>query len=99
MDRRQQLHDILLTFVDDVYFQPSENLTLTFPCIVYERYAGSTAFANNQPYRRTKRYTVTVIDREPDSPIIDKVAGLPMCTSNRFFVADNLNHDVFNLYY
>jgi hypothetical protein len=56
-------------------------------------------FANNLPFRHTKRYQVTVIDRDPDSLIPDKVAALPMCLHNRFFVANNLNHDVFNLYF
>lgn len=72
---------------------------MQYPCIVYQRYNAKTDFADNQPFRHTKRYQVTVIDADPDSPIPDKVAALPMCLHNRFFVVDNLNHDVFNLYY
>lgn len=58
-----------------------------------------TKFAENKPYRLTKRYSVTVIDLDPDSLVPDKVARLPMCTQSTFFVADNLNHDVFNVYH
>lgn len=72
---------------------------MSYPCIVYQRYNALTLFADNVPFRHTKRYQVTVIDSDPDSPIPDKVAALPMCLRNRFFVANNLNHDVFNLYY
>lgn len=72
---------------------------MTFPCIVYQRYAEKTEFADNTPYLLTDRYQVTVIDSDPDSLIPRKVASLPMCTKNRFFVVDNLNHDVYNLYY
>lgn len=72
---------------------------MQYPCIVYQRYNALTVFADNSPYRRTKRYQVTVIDADPDSAIPDEVAKLPMCTHNRFFVANNLNHDVFNLYF
>lgn len=72
---------------------------MSYPCIVYQRYNALTSFADNVPFRHTKRYQVTVIDSDPDSPIPDKVAALPMCLHNRFFVANNLNHDVFNLYY
>jgi hypothetical protein len=72
---------------------------MQYPAIVYQRYISKTAFADNAPYTVTQRYQVTVIDPDPDSPIPDKVAALPMCTKNRFFVANNLNHDVFNLYY
>jgi hypothetical protein len=72
---------------------------MRYPCIVYQRYNIHSAFADNAPYRRTPRYQVTVIDADPDSPIIEKVSALPMCTHNRFYVVSNLNHDVFNLYF
>lgn len=45
------------------------------------------------------RYTVTIIDRNPDSAIPNKVAELPLCSFNRFYTADNLNHFVYNLYF
>jgi hypothetical protein len=72
---------------------------MQYPCIVYQRFNGITAFADNSPYRHTKRYQVTVIDPDPDGPIYNKVAALPMCLHNRFFIVDDLNHDIFNLYF
>jgi hypothetical protein len=82
-----------------VYFQPPANVQMQYPCIVYQRDYANTQFADNGPYRYTKRYQVTVIDNNPDSDIPDKVASLPLCTFDRFFAADNLNHDIFNLYF
>jgi len=58
-----------------------------------------TRFADNGPYKHHKRYQVTVIDRNPDSVIPDRVAELPLCTHIQFFTADNLNHDVFSLFF
>jgi len=72
---------------------------MKYPCIVYQRDLARTEFAGNLPYSYTKRYQLTVIDPDPDSTIPDKVAKLPMCTLNRFFIADNLNHDVFEIYF
>lgn len=72
---------------------------MKYPCIVYKRDQAQTEFANNSPYKNTKRYSVTVIDKDPDSDIPDRVARLPMCTFNRFYTADDLNHDVYNLYF
>lgn len=72
---------------------------MQYPCIIYKRDDVDTTFADNKPYRHTKRYLVTVIDRDPDSRIPEKVADLPLCTFDRFYVADNLNHDVFNLFF
>jgi len=72
---------------------------MVYPCIVYKRDAEDAKFAGNRPYRRTKRYQVTVIDRDPDSPIPDLVGALPMCTFNRFYTADELNHDVYTIFF
>lgn len=101
MGLRVHLQLLLETILgsENVYFQPPPNVAMKYPCIVYKLDAASTEFASNVPYRHTKRYQVTVIDRNPDSDIPDKIARLPMCVSNRFFTADGLNHNVFNLYF
>lgn len=106
MGQRLNLHNILIGIlgttnedVSRVYFQPPETINLTYPCIVYERSRINTNFANNKPYAQQKMYTVTVIDKNPDSLIPDKISKLPMCTFSRHFTADNLNHDVFNIQY
>lgn len=101
MGLRTALQSILEALLDsdNVYFQPPNNVQMEYPCIVYKRDTASTSFADNSPYRYTKRYQVTVIVKDPDSEIPDKVAGLPMCEHNRFFTANNLNHDVFVLYF
>lgn len=83
----------------NVYFQPPTNIEMKYPCIVFNRNHSLTQFASNRPYRRTKRYQVTYIGRDPDSPVPDMIAELPMCTFTRHFTADNLNHDVFDLYF
>jgi hypothetical protein len=99
MAPRLQLHDALKSFTDNVYFQPPENITLEYPCIIYQRDYAETKFADDIPYNFTLRYVVTVIDRDPDSDIPGKVASMPMCLYNRFFTADNLNHDVFRVFF
>lgn len=72
---------------------------MTYPAIVYNLDNEEAEFADNKPYRRTKRYMVTIIDKNPDSEIPDKVAALPMSSWSRRFVADKLNHTVYNLYF
>lgn len=101
MGRRLDLQALLQAAAGDakVYFQPPSNVQMQYPCIVYRRDLTSTKFAGNLPYSWTKRYQVTVIDKNPDSAIPDKVLALPMCTHNRTFASDNLNHDVFNLFF
>lgn len=102
MAPRPQLHQLLKSLVGEdgkVYFQPPEDISMSYPCIVYEREYLNTQFADDQPYRQTKRYQVTIIDRDPDSPIPDKVAALPMSTFKRFFAREDLNHDIYSLFF
>jgi len=101
MGQRVQLQAKLEELIgsNNVYFQPPSNIQMNYPCIVYERDMMETSYADNLPYRHTKRYSVTCIDRNPDSEIPDKVADLPLSGFSRHFVADNLHHDVFNLYF
>lgn len=83
----------------NVYFQPPESLKLRYPCILYERSGIRASSANNRQYMTHNRYTVTVIDEDPDSEIPGRVLRLPYCSFDRHFTADNLNHDVFTLYF
>lgn len=99
MAPRLQLHQLLETFTEHVYFQPPTNIILQYPCIVYRRDFADTQFADDKPYRHLLRYAITVIDRDPDSVIPSKVAAMPMSLFNRFYTVDNLNHDVYNVYF
>lgn len=99
MAPRQQLHQLLETFTEHVYFQPPTNITLQYPCIIYKRDFADTQFADGKPYNHMLRYAITVIDRDPDSEIPKKVAEMPMSLFNRFYTVDNLNHDVYNVYF
>jgi hypothetical protein len=101
MGLRLQLQALLESILgsDAVYFQAPSSELMVYPCIVYNRDRTETEFAGNNPYRFTKRYQVTVIDEDPDSTIPDRVGALPMCTHDRTFVVDNLNHYVFTLYF
>lgn len=104
---RQDLQDLLETLVppvgpDDfkaVYFQPPSNLRMVYPCIEYHLDYAETKHADNVPYSHTKRYQATVIDEDPDSEIYDKMALLPLSSFKRFFVVEQLNHFIFNVYF
>lgn len=92
-----KLKDIL--GASNVYFQPPPTIQLSYPCIIYQRDDIRTEFADDKPYKNKTRYKVTVIDKDPDSLVPSKLLDLPLCVYNRFYSADNLNHDVFTLYF
>lgn len=102
MGQRLDLDAILRNCVGEsgrVYFQPPASLKMQYPCIVYSRDNTRDNHADNYPYIHTKRYQVTVMDRDPDSEIPDKIALLPLCSFATHFTSDGLHHDVYNLYY
>lgn len=98
---RLRLHEILkgLEGVEDAYFQLKQGQTMKYPCIKYERSDSFDFFADNIKYLFYKRYTVTVIDRDPDSLIPDLVEELPFTTFDRYYATAGLNHFVYNLYF
>ena len=101
MNRRLELHEILVNILGsrNVYFQPPETLKLQYPAIVYTRSDIRNTFADDEVYKQSFLYEVTVIDKDPDSVIVGKLSKLPRIRFNRHFKSDNLNHDVFTIYY
>lgn len=83
----------------NVYFQPPETIKLKYPCIIYERETASQSYGDDELYDYKIRYSVTLIDKNPDSEFIDKLINLRYCTFNRHYTINNLNHDVFYVYY
>ncbi len=101
MDRRAELNQIFKDILgsDYVYFQPPEGLRMNYPAIVYSRSNINNDFGDDLPYKQDIAYQVTVIDADPDSEIVAAVSKLPLCRFNRHFTSDDLNHDVFTIYY
>ena len=101
MDRRLELQRLLTDILGsrNVYFQPPETVKMSYPCIVYALDDIDINYADNISYTRTKRYKITLIDKDPDSLFVDKILSETRSSFNRFYTSDNLNHWVFLLYY
>lgn len=101
MASRIELHQELINLLGlkNVYYRAPENVKMEYPAIRYKRSDVDVKSANDKPYMHKNKYEIIVIDRTPDNPVIDKLLKLPMCTYDRSYTADNLNHDVLTLYY
>lgn len=101
MAQRLELQSLLEDLLGsrNVYFQPPPTLQMSYPCIRYKRDDKFIAHADNRPYRNKTRYQITVIDENPDSDIHENVGKLPTASYDRSYVTDNLNHDVYSLYF
>jgi hypothetical protein len=93
----QQLLENLMN-CDHVYYQPPSNIQMMYPAICFSRNDIDNRFANNSVYAQQHSYEIIVIDKNPESEIVEKVSKLPRVRFERHYVADNLNHDVFELY-
>lgn len=101
MASRLELHEVLrgLLRTNNVYFQPPASVRMNYPAIVYSRNDIENDFADDSVYSQSLNYSIIVIDENPDSEFVMAVSRLPMCRFVRHYKADNLNHDVFNIYF
>lgn len=101
MEKRLKLQAMLEEIANtrNVYFQPPESKTIKYPAIIYGLSSIVNNHADNLVYKQSKTYSLTVIDRDPDSELVDKISKLPTCRFDRHFTSDNLNHYVFTIIY
>lgn len=101
MARRLELHEVLCNVLGsrNVYYQPPASVKMQYPAIVYSRKDIYNRHADDDVYKQDHAYDITVIDQNPDSSIVEEMSRLPKCRFDRHYTADNLNHDVFTIYY
>lgn len=100
MGNRIELHNILLTVLPNVYFQPPNSLKMSYPCIVYKKSGVHTTRADNMIYNKTQEYQITIIDKNPDNTYADTILQLfSNVVLTGFFIFENLNHTTLNLYF
>lgn len=101
MASRLELHEKLKELLgsNNVYYQPPNNIKMSYPAIKYSKDLVSKKRANNGTYLLQNRYQIVVIDKVPDNPVIEKLLKIPMCDYVRTYSADNLNHDVLSIYF
>lgn len=101
MASRLDLHEILCGVLNSrsCYFQPPSSVRMQYPAIKYSIKDVEKRSADDIAYRKLPCYELILIDKNPDSEFIGKLLDLPYCSYNRHYESDNLNHDVFTLYF
>ena len=97
IELQEKLEELLGS--SNVYYQPPASVKMEYPAIRYSRKDVDKKSADNTAYTLTNCYKIIVIDKKPDNKVIEKLLALPMCSYDRSYKADNLNHDVLTLYY
>lgn len=97
LDLQKKLETILES--RNVYYQPPESMKISYPAIVYELGGINAKRADNVPYINGRFYNVTLIHRDPDNTIVDKLLYMPYSSLNRTYKSDGLYHYVFEIYF
>ena len=101
MEKRIMLQNLLEKILGNrqVYFQPPESVSMSYPAIKYSRSNMNVKHADDSIYLQRVRYEIIVIDRKPNNQIVEELLKIPYCSYDRGYKANNLNHDVLTLYY
>ena len=102
MADRKTLHAKLCEILgsSNVYFQPPEDLKMTYPCIRYAYSGVSERRANDALYDYTMQYTMVLITKKESIDLaMEFVKQIPMCRLERPYTGGNLYHYQFTLYH
>lgn len=99
---RVELQEMLETFLGsrNVYFQPPESIRMNYPAIVYDLYRVNQRFASDRQHIGYPGWSITIIDRNKDVDYVSRMLeDFRYCSVERIYVADNLAHYSFIVYY
>lgn len=107
MNKRLEFHDILCEIVNitepdgdrHTYFQPPASVKMCYPAIRYSTKPIEAIHADNIIYRHLQSYDVILISKQIESDRVMKLLALPYCKHEAHYIADNLYHDKFTIYY
>ena len=84
----------------NVYFNPPETVKMEYDAIRYKLVGKDIKRANNRLYNFTNKYEGVVITTNPDTTIPDTILScFEMCSFGTPYIADNLNHYPFTVYF
>lgn len=100
MDDQQILHEKLVAAFPGVqpYFTPGSQLTLSYPCIVYDVETLRVTYAEDVPYVIGTIFEVTMIAPIPGYSDKKQMFRIPYTEHLRTFTTDDLVHDVYRVH-
>lgn len=100
MDHRPQLQTTLQAIkgIKGVYFSPSVNTKMDYPCIRFSLNDRSAIYADDKKYIKGESYTITFITRDAVKAheVCDQLEDIPLCYLDRPpYVSEGLHHYVY----
>lgn len=90
--KRMNLHTVLKGLMSNgrVYYQPDENVRLSYPCIIYDFNSLNTEYANNSTYFQMYQFSITLITTDATDSTFDTLNQL--FNFDNKFISDDLTH-------
>ena len=83
-----------------VYFQPPNGTKIEYPCIIYKLENDESFNADDKRYITYDRYSLKVIDYDPDSQLRNRICDeFEHSSLDRMAVNNNLNHWYMTIYW
>ena len=100
MSKRLDMHKLLteLSPTSKIYYQPSSNIIMSYPAIIYEVDSVDNKYANNDIYNQHIQFKITVIDKHADSSVVEMLIADARFVFNNSYISDNLYHTIFTIY-
>lgn len=99
VDLHKKLTSVMSSEGVKLYFQPPTNITMDYPCIVYDVKDIDTEYADGTPYFVNVAYQLMLITKQPDEAMTTKLLmNVPFIRFDRSYISNNLYHYVFTCY-
>lgn len=103
MDHRPELQKTLekIKGVKKVYFSPTVNTKLEYPCILFSLNRRTAIFADDKKYIKGENFIITFITRDVVSAtkVLDQLEEIPFVNWDRNYISDGLHHYVYTKNY
>lgn len=101
MSSRLDLHNKLVSILgtNNVYYQPPENLKMTYPCIRYNLTKVNAVKASDSVHILHPRYEIMLIStKNMDSLSVRILCEIPQTIMERVYISDGMYHYVYSHY-
>lgn len=101
MEGRLELHNILKSLTQNVYYEPADGQQLVYPCIVYNRQSLDNKRANNANlYVGNINYNVTYMSRNGGVTMMKNLLkALPSASLTSIMTTQGIYHETYSVYF
>ena len=91
--------NLLKDITPNVYYQPGDGDSITYPCIVVADNYTDATYSNNSVYNTKHSYTITYMSKNPISVENSMYSTFKYCRHNNNSKIDGVFHEYYRVYF